>query len=420
MHCRTGILPVASVGALPRCPLCASLPPATAAHWLADRVDRPDHAGPSPLSSRRVNTDVLKMSGGGIRSLAVRRGADRRETTRRWLLTLMLAMAPFCGSAAPADPSQGPAHTGLVSGDVYLRHHTGLGHPERPERLTAILARLEQSNLLARLVPIPPTPASTDWIAKVHHPDYIRRVAADCRDGVGYVDSPDAPASTDSYDVAIHAAGGVLAAVDAVIQGKVRNAFCAVRPPGHHALTNRAMGFCLFNNVAIAARYLQSKHKLARVLIVDWDVHHGNGTQAAFYADPTVLYFSTHQFPFYPGTGSATETGEANGRGFTLNAPLPPGTDDAQYQRVFQTVLQPAAAAFRPDFLLVSAGFDAAEGDLLGAMRLTPEGFATLTRIVKQIADEQCQGRLVTVLEGGYHLDRLAACVEAHIRALIE
>jgi acetoin utilization deacetylase AcuC-like enzyme len=304
--------------------------------------------------------------------------------------------------------------------DVYLRHLTGSGHPERPARLTAIVDRLRTCGLTTNLVPIRPRPATIEQIAAVHALSYIKRVEHDCRDGVGYIDSPDAPASVESYAVALEAAGGVLAAVDAVMAGTVQNAFCAVRPPGHHALTNRAMGFCLFNNVAIAARHIQQRHKLARVLIVDWDVHHGNGTQAAFYADPTVLYFSTHQSPLYPGTGGADETGEGPGRGFTVNVPLPAGTGDAEYRRVFEECLRPAAAAFRPDFVLISAGFDAAQGDLLGAMKLTPAGYADLTRVVKAIAAGHCRGRLVSVLEGGYALDLLAGSVEAHIRALIE
>jgi acetoin utilization deacetylase AcuC-like enzyme len=321
-------------------------------------------------------------------------------------------------SAGADDPGAGAGRTGWVAADTYLKHLTGAGHPERPERLIAISNRLRECGVLPQLLPIRPRAATPDEIGAVHAPAYVRRVAADCREGIGYVDSPDAPASVDSYAVALEAAGGVLAAVDAVMGGQVRNAFCAVRPPGHHALTNRAMGFCLFNNVAIAARYLQRRHKLNRILIVDWDVHHGNGTQATFYADPTVFYFSAHQSPLYPGTGGADETGEGEGRGFTLNVPLPPGTGDTEYGRVFEERLRPAAAAFRPEFVLLSAGFDAAQGDLLGGMRLTPAGYASLTRLVKAIAAEHCQGRLVATLEGGYNLDRLAACVEAHVRAL--
>jgi acetoin utilization deacetylase AcuC-like enzyme len=335
-------------------------------------------------------------------------------------LLLALAMGLVCQQGVAGEPARTAAATGFVWGDIYLQHNTGPGHPERPERLNAILERLRQQGLASNLVMLTPVAAAPELVATIHSPEYIQRVKRSCRGGLGYVDTPDAPASTNSYDVALAAAGGVLSAVDAVMTGRVRNAFCAVRPPGHHALKERAMGFCLFNNVAIAARYLQQKHKLARVLIVDWDVHHGNGTQAAFYDDPTVFYFSVHQSPFYPGTGSADERGQGKGLGFTLNVPLAAGCGDADYKKIFEEKLKPAAAAFKPDFVLVSAGFDAAQGDLLGRMKLTPEGYAELTRIVKGIAVQECHGRLVSTLEGGYNLEALAASVAAHLRILME
>ena len=234
------------------------------------------------------------------------------------------------------------------------------------------------------------------------------------------MDSPDTPISEDSYDAALAAAGGVLAAVDAVMEGRIRNAFCAVRPPGHHSLPNQAMGFCLFNNVAIAARYLQKKHGVAKVLIVDWDVHHGNGTQEVFYDDPTVLYFSVHRYPFYPMTGSKAERGAGDGLGFIINVPLPAGTGDAEYRKAFREILMPKAMDFDPDFVLVSAGFDAHEDDPLGGMEVSSEGFAEMSRLVKQIADRCCEGRLVSVLEGGYDLEGLADSVEAHLRVLMQ
>jgi len=310
--------------------------------------------------------------------------------------------------------------TGFVYDAIYLKHDTGSGHPERPERLTAIVDRLEQKGVLKDLVRLKPAAASLKWITTVHTPEYVEHVRKSCQAGIGYVDSPDAPASRISYEVALDAVGGVQSAVDAVMAGTVRNAFCAVRPPGHHALKDKAMGFCLFNNVAIAAKYIQKKHKLGKVLIVDWDVHHGNGTQAILYGDPTVFYFSIHQSPFYPGTGGAEEKGVGKGLGFTLNVPLAAGCGDAEYKKAFVEKLRPAAAAFKPDFVLVSAGFDAAKDDLLGQMKVTPEGFAELTRIVKGIAEQYCQGRLVTVLEGGYNLESLAASVEAHVRVLMQ
>jgi acetoin utilization deacetylase AcuC-like enzyme len=321
------------------------------------------------------------------------------------------------GYAAAVAP--GRLKTGFLYGDIYLKHETGSGHPERPERLTAIVARLKQNGLLNELVALKPVPASTDWLRTVHTQEYIERVRKDCQGGSGYVDSPDSPASADSYQVALNAVGGVQSAIDAVMEGKIQNAFCAIRPPGHHALKDKAMGFCLFNNVAIAAKYIQQKHKLAKVLIVDWDVHHGNGTQAIFDEDPTVFYFSVHQSPFYPGTGSAEDKGVGKGLGSKFNVPLPAGCGDADYRKAFEERLKPAAAAFKPDFVLISAGFDAANGDTLGGMKVTPQGYAELTRIVKGIAEASCHGRLVSMLEGGYNTEALAASVEAHVRVLM-
>jgi acetoin utilization deacetylase AcuC-like enzyme len=353
------------------------------------------------------------------------RARGRDEPTGRGHLFLLAAMSASASVLSAAGGNRGetpsrPARTGFVYDEVYLRHHTGAGHPERPERLTAIVERLKQKGLLARLISLKPAAASTQWLTTVHTPEYVERVKRSCREGIGYVDTRDAPASADSYEVALAAVGGVQCAIDAVMAGKIDNAFCAIRPPGHHALKDRAMGFCFFNNVAIAARYIQRHYNLPKVLIVDWDVHHGNGTQAAFYDDPTVFYFSVHQSPFYPGTGGAAETGRGKGLGCTCNVPLPAGSGDAEYRRAFQERLEPAAAAFKPDFVLISAGFDAAQGDLLGQMKVTPQGYAELTRIVKDIASRYSQGRLVSVLEGGYNLDALAASVEAHLRVLMQ
>jgi acetoin utilization deacetylase AcuC-like enzyme len=252
----------------------------------------------------------------------------------------------------------------------------------------------------------------------VHSPEHITALRELWAKGERFAGSPDTPVCESSYEVALMAAGGVLAAVDAVMAGKVRNAFCAVRPPGHHATRNKAMGFCLLNNVAIAARYVQKKYKLPKVLIVDWDVHHGNGTQDIFYEDPSVLYFSVHQYPFYPGSGRADERGAGQGTGRTLNVPLSAGSGDAELERAFLEKLLPAARQFQPNFVLVSAGFDAHEDDPLGGLRVTTEQFKRLTEIVRQIAAEHSRGRLVSVLEGGYDLEGLAASVETHVRAL--
>jgi len=241
-----------------------------------------------------------------------------------------------------------------------------------------------------------------------------------CRNAPTFVDSMDTPVCSKLYDVARLVAGGVLVAVDAVIEGKVRNAFCTARPGGHHATEDRGMGFCLFNHVAIAARYAQQKHQLEKVLIVDWDAHHGNGTQAIFYDDPSVLYFSIHQDHFYPHTGRAAERGAGKGLGFTINVPLEAGLGDAQYKLAIQNKLLPAVKEFRPNLLLISAGFDAYKHDVLGRMKVTPQGFAELTRMVKTVAREHCNDRLVAVLEGGYNLEGLGECVEAHVRVLME
>lgn len=354
-----------------------------------------------------------------------------RRLTRRMAMGAGLRMiagavvGASCEQAARCGAAANPVRaattkTGFVYGDVYLRHKTSAGHPERPERLKAIVGRLKEAGLLGQLMTIEPRAAALEWLRTVHSPEYIERVAKQCRQDAPHIDTMDVSVSRESYDVALEAAGGVLAAVDAVMAGKVRNAFCAVRPPGHHALRDKAMGFCLFNNVAIAARYIQKKHGLKKVLIVDWDVHHGNGTQATTYADPTVLYFGIHQYPFYPGTGAAAERGEGKGLGFTVNVPLPAGCGDREYKKAFDEVLAPAARNFGPDFVLISAGFDAHAADPLGGMKVTTEGFAELTRIVRRIADQTARGRIVSVLEGGYNLDALAASVEAHLGVLME
>ncbi len=332
---------------------------------------------------------------------------------------LLVCLAVLAGHAPEVAGPADPGRTGFVYDEAYLKHDVGPGHPERPERLTAIVAHLQDTGLMDRLTRIPPSPAQAEWLTQIHDASYVAEFERACEEGEPWLHSADTPISAQSYQVALLAAGGVLEAVDAVMEGSAKNAFCAVRPPGHHALKDRAMGFCLLNNVAIAARYVQRKYELNRVLIVDWDVHHGNGTQAAFYDDPGVLYFSVHQYPFYPGTGAETETGAGPGEGYTLNAPLSAGSGDAAFIEAFERILKPKALEFRPEFVLVSAGFDAHEDDPLGSMKVTGEGYAALTRIVTDIADECCRGRLVSVLEGGYNTEALAESVEAHIRALL-
>lgn len=310
--------------------------------------------------------------------------------------------------------------TGLVYHPQYLEHDMGASHPESPDRLRAIISRLERSGVLSRLIRIDPAPASDEWIMQVHTASYVdglkRRAPSSGRVSL----DPDTSMSAGSLSAAYLAAGGALAAADAIVAGSVEHVFCAVRPPGHHAERDHAMGFCLFNNVAIAARYLQRRHAMARVLIVDWDVHHGNGTQHTFDDDPSVLFFSTHQYPYYPGTGRGTETGVGLGAGATINVPMKLGEGDDAYREVFQKVLMPAADAFQPDVVIVSAGFDAHKDDPLAGMGLTEEGYAELTRMVVSIAKRHSHGRLLSCLEGGYNLHALSASVERHVLALLD
>ncbi len=309
--------------------------------------------------------------------------------------------------------------TGFVYDPVYLEHKTTPGHPERPERLVKIVETLKTQGLYSQLVNLKPEPAARKWIETIHSPEYIKRAKNRCEGGAGYLDSLDVPISRKSYSAAVMAVGGILTAIDSVMEKKITNAFCAVRPPGHHAIENKAMGFCIFNNIAIGAKYIQKKHQLPKILIVDWDVHHGNGTQAAFYDDPSVLYFSVHQYPFYPGTGSQAEKGSGDGLNYTINVPLPAGSTDDDYVNSFEETLTPVAIEFSPNFVLISAGFDAHKDDLLGGMRVTQHGFSQLTQIVKNIAEKCCGGRIVSILEGGYGLEALAASVETHIRVLM-
>ncbi|HLY75126.1 MAG TPA: histone deacetylase, partial [Planctomycetota bacterium] len=266
-------------------------------------------------------------------------------------------------------------------------------------------------------------PADLEWITEVHSKEHVERIRQAClwlKDGYTNLETSDVSITGKTFDVAVAAVGGLLAGADAIMEGKVRNAFCAVRPPGHHALPTRPMGFCIFNNVAIAARYLQRRYGLKKILIIDWDCHHGNGTQEIFYDDPTVFYFSTHQSPFYPRTGDAGETGGPDAPHTKLNVPLKKGSGNDQVLAAYKEQLGPAARAFKPDFILISAGFDAAKGDSLGGLLVSPEGFTEMTRFVKALAVELCQGRLMSTLEGGYSLKQLPGCVEAHVRALME
>ena len=314
------------------------------------------------------------------------------------------------------------ATTGLVTHPDYLKHVAGHGHPESPERLNAIEAHLHRSGLMDQLTAVPVTHVKeadlAPWIDAAHAAGYreaLHRVIPER--GISYLDA-DTGVSPGSWSAALAAVGGTMSAIDQVMDGRITNAFCAIRPPGHHAESHRAMGFCLFNNVAIAARYLQRHHTIGKVAIIDWDVHHGNGTQEIFYEDPTVFYVSTHQYPHYPGTGAETETGRGAGKGFTLNCPMPAGRGDEDYAAVFVKRILPAVKDFGPGFILISAGFDAHRDDPLAGMCVTEAGFGELTRLVRQLAEEACRGRIVSCLEGGYNLPALARSVEAHLLAL--
>jgi len=323
------------------------------------------------------------------------------------------------GAASTETEPKGPKKTlAYLYDDVYLKHDTGRGHPERPARLTAINQSVKNAKWFKELHPVKPKAAAVDTVALVHDKDYIKLVERECAAGRRGLSTGDATISKTSYDVALQAVGGVTAAIDAVFAGTAKNAFCAVRPPGHHASEKRGMGFCLFNNIAVAARYAQKQHKVKRVLIADWDVHHGNGTQDIFYADDTVFFMSTHQSPFYPFTGPEKETGKGKGKGFTMNRPLPRGSGDREVIGAFKDDLLPAAKKFKPELTLISCGFDSRIDDMLGGFTISDDGFRELTKIMIQIAEIAGKGRLVSLLEGGYSLKGLASAATAHMEEL--
>lgn len=312
--------------------------------------------------------------------------------------------------------------TGLIYDDRFLNHDTGPGHPERPDRLRAIVAALKSSGLWERVEHLAFETSTPSRMERLHSPAYVHRVIETCASGMPYIDVPDSAVCEASADLAMFAVGGVLRAVDAVMQGEIDNAFCAVRPPGHHAEMGRSMGFCLFGNVALAAESLIADHGLDRVAIVDFDVHHGNGTQHLLEDRADILFVSVHEDPVhqYPGTGFAHETGKGDGTGFTLNVPLAPGSGDAAYRAAFDDAIIPKLDAFAPQFVLLSSGFDAATADPLGGMNVTTPGFVAMTQQILAVANRHAAGRVVSVLEGGYDLDALAAGVCGHVAALLE
>ena len=309
--------------------------------------------------------------------------------------------------------------TGIVKDKRYLQHSSGFAHPESPERLAAIYEMLDNPIMSWKFTEIEPREATHEEIATIHSPSYVDYIASTAGKDSVMLD-PDTATSPETYHIAKLAVGGVCNAINSVMTGDVDNAFAFVRPPGHHADRDAAAGFCIFNNVAIGAMHAILKHNLKRVLIVDWDLHHGNGTQHIFYKDQRVLYFSTHQYPYYPGTGSVEEIGQGEGEGYTVNVPLRGGAGDNAFIKIFRRILEPVALKFNPELVLVSAGFDIYHQDPLGSMRVTPDGFAALIRILLNIADNCCQGRLVAVLEGGYNVQGLTKSVKAVLEEMLD
>ena len=370
--------------------------------------------------------------------LQMTQDATGQAVERRQILSLPVALtaAWFCqaigysmaspGSSSesererkgPKGPGKRPDTTALLADPIYKQHLTGARHPEQPGRYDAVVQALEKAGLLQNLLKIDRRTASEEEILLCHAPDYLETVKRDVADGARELSTGDTAISQKSYEVAREAVGGVLQAVDAVVEGRAANAFCVVRPPGHHASPDSGMGFCIFNNIAIAARYAQQRHDFERVLIADWDVHHGNGTQDIFYRDGSVLFFSTHQSPWYPGTGKEWETGEGPGQGTTMNAPFRAGAGRSEILGAFQTKLLPVANEFKPDLILVSAGFDSRLGDPLGGFTLTDQDFADLTEVLLELADRHSAGRLVSILEGGYDLEGLGLAAAKHVEAL--
>jgi acetoin utilization deacetylase AcuC-like enzyme len=300
-----------------------------------------------------------------------------------------------------------------------LLHQPPTDHPESPQRINAVLSTVRQLEQQGRLSVITPHAATEEEILLVHSTDYIRKVRAEIAAGRQTLSTGDTELSRDSMTAAFAAAGTVVSAVDAVMTGGTATAFCAVRPPGHHASANRGMGFCIFNNIAIGARHAVKRHRVNRVLIADWDVHHGNGTQEVFWSDGSVLFFDVHQHPWYPGTGSPAEQGDGKARGLIVNNPFPAGSGRAEILKAFRERLVPAAAGFKPELVMISAGFDSRAGDPLGQFTLTDQDFAALTDLLLAIAREHAGGRLVSVLEGGYAIDGLARAVSAHLGRLV-
>jgi acetoin utilization deacetylase AcuC-like enzyme len=310
--------------------------------------------------------------------------------------------------------------TGIVKDERYLEHVMDPGHPESPERLKVIYKMLQEPEMKNLFETVKPRPATREELEMVHAPSYIDLIASTAGKAYYRLDM-DTSTCAKSYEASLYAAGGFLELIKTIMEGKLDNGFALVRPPGHHAERDRAMGFCLFNNVAIGAQYAMKNYSLKRILIVDWDVHHGNGTQNSFYEDPRVLYFSTHRYGFfYPGTGGAREVGKGKGEGFTVNVPLSTGGNDSDYGNIFETFLKPIALEYQPELVLVSAGFDTHYDDPLGGMEVTENGFARMTQILMEIAEATAQGRLAITLEGGYDVNGQSRSIKAVLKELAQ
>jgi acetoin utilization deacetylase AcuC-like enzyme len=360
---------------------------------------------PCPLSCGGLST--------GLTLRPWKKGISQDFQAKPSMVALAIPECPLSTDSIEENLNEGGVLmiTGIAKDWRYKEHEMGVYHPESPQRIEAIYRMIEKEIAFSYLE-IEPRPASEEEVQMVHTPPYVRMIKETAGKEQVYLD-PDTSTCGRSYETALLAAGGLLRTLDFVMEGKIQNGFALVRPPGHHAEADHAMGFCLFNNVAIGASYLIEKYGLTKILIVDWDLHHGNGTEHAFYSRRDVLYFSTHQFPYYPGTGYWDETGEGEGEGHTVNVPLRAGKGDEDYLCIFKRILSPIASQYKPEFILVSAGFDIYSGDPLGGMRVSPQGFGALTSVLLALAQEYSQKKLALVLEGGYELGGLQEGVKS-------